>query len=170
VTDTQTRTTPATSRGTAALRWTTTVLLIAADSVNALPVLAAIAAFITVTFNVGPDWAQGTPAIVAVLAVYGVSQLAEELLGDVAAWIDPDARDGQELREAGRIVNSVWADLNTGADRDDVLVNLHISALPEQVAGLLEDLSKDADDNTTAALWTAADGLRSAARTIAPQP
>ncbi|RMI39754.1 hypothetical protein [Streptomyces triticirhizae] len=159
-------------RAITARRWTVSVLHVLAEATDNLTVAAAASLAATSMFEFGPQWAQLTSAFdltLALLALYGAARLIGPGLTGLANTMDPDLHDGHDLREAARLINQTWQDLTAGADRDDVLRNLHIATLPEQLAGLLEELAKEEPEDTKVRLWDAADQLRAVARTLTPQ-
>ena len=166
--------TPADARRTSVVtrRAATTVLHAIADHLDVLTPITMVALVITSTGHFGPDWAQLTDAglAVAFLALYGLIRLVHPGLESLAEWLTPDGRDGQALNAAADIVNAVCADVSrNGAEATDVLTVLHVTALPEQVAGLLDSLAYHAaelDEETKVVLLSAAQGLRDVAQAI----
>ncbi|MDT0347540.1 hypothetical protein [Streptomyces litchfieldiae] len=159
-------------RAVTARRWMVSVLHILAEATDKLTAAAAVGVAATSMFEFGPQWAQLTSAFdltLAVLALYGAAQLIRPGLTGLATWLDPDLRDGHDLREAGRLIAQVRQDLEAGDDCDDVLRELYVSAVAEQLAWLLEDLAKEKPEEITTLLWVTSDHLRDTAQALAPR-
>ncbi|MFE7442384.1 hypothetical protein ACFU7X_18255 [Streptomyces chartreusis] len=110
------------------------------------------------------EWA----VIALVLALWGAAVLIENVANTAADWIDPDARDGDDLWEIASTIQRLAHDVRLGADYDDVRISVQCSrVLPavEQLLGALGDMyDEDNEQDEASAAYNAALSVREAAR------
>ncbi|ONK09274.1 hypothetical protein [Streptomyces sp. MP131-18] len=139
----QSDTAPETSRSLAVRRTTTRLLRATAYRAEAAAGIGAILLFATAVAGAGPDWFHSHDLIppMAVLALYGLATLLQEMLGSASTHIDPDARDGDTLFAAADVFTELREDLRAGADKNDVLIGLQASRVLPALHGTLAELT-----------------------------
>ncbi|MDX2698938.1 hypothetical protein [Streptomyces ipomoeae] len=162
-------------RGLRALRLTTHVLRRVGDRVQAVAlgvVGVAVAAWMVngvVDFTPVLDVTEGV-AILLILATWGVARLIEGFAYDVADWIDPDARDGDDLFSAATLLQGNVDDLRQGADYDDIRLGLQASnvlpVLYVLTTSLRNEYANDGEMEEASALSDTAALVRAAAESF----
>ncbi|QDN84357.1 hypothetical protein [Streptomyces sp. RLB3-6] len=173
----QLSTTPDDSRGIKALRRTTThVLRLVGDYVGigtvAVASLGVVGYIANAVAGVVPAFDQVTVAglIVVILATWGGAQLIELVSYGTAAAIDPDAKDGDDLWDAAKVLRANAADISQGVDYDDVRLGLQASnvlpALYVLTTALRNEYASDGEMEEASAISDTAALLRAAAESF----
>ncbi|POX58871.1 hypothetical protein C3492_35665 [Streptomyces sp. Ru62] len=106
-------------------------------------------------------------ATLLILATWGTALLIKAFAYDVADWIDPDARDGDDLWKIAKDIKQIARDVRTGASYDDVRLNVQCSKVLPAVEQLLGAIGDSYDDNgeedEASAAYNAALSVREAA-------
>ncbi|MEV5774266.1 hypothetical protein AB0L49_23900 [Streptomyces antimycoticus] len=108
--------------------------------------------------------------ILLILAVWGAARLIESFAYDLAEWIDPDSRDGDDLWDATTAFRDNAEDITNGADYDDIRLTLQTSQVLPALHGLAAQLrnayAQDGEMEEASALSDTAALLRAAAESL----
>lgn len=109
-------------------------------------------------------------AILLILAAWGTARLIEAAAYDVADWIDPDSRDGDDLWDVTTALRANAEDITNGANYDDIRLALQTSEVLPALHGLTVLLrsayAQDGEMEEAAALSDTAALVRAAAESM----
>ena len=123
----------------------------------------------------GPQWRNASDHWAVLLygaCIVGVKSLADFLARTLIDLIDPDRWDGDNAFEISRSIAELRADIDNGADIDEVMAGLHDSKLMPELLATVHALgvgyASRGDDDQSRRLVAAFSHLRDATKNLRP--